>query len=273
MKKNLQRIYRKEGATLLEVMIALFLGGLVTAAVFEIYVTQHKNWNIQDDVVQIQQNARAAIDELTRFTRMAGCQLPLGLDGIEAFDTNPDTIIVNFSESGCMAPIEHDMANASSTLRLDGHDLSCFKDGQLAYIFHPDSGGGEFFYITNIDSLTDQITHDTVLSQAYSKDAIVMDLQRAKFFIDRSDTLHPDLMVQLPYRPAVVYAENIENLQIRYVMKNGSIVDVPVIPGDVRAVEISLVGRSDRADQDMPDDESYRRRTYTSIVNLRNLDI
>ncbi len=272
--KRMNKIIREQtGASLLEVLIALFLGGMVTAAVFEIYVTQHKNWNIQDDVVQIQQNARAAIDELTRFTRMAGHQLPLGLDGVEAFNSNPDTIIVNFSESGCMAPIEHDMANATSILRLDGHDLSCFRSGQLAYIFHPDSGGGEFFYITTIDSLTDQITHDTALSQAYSKDAIVMDLQRAKFFIDRSDTLHPNMMVQLPYRPAAVYAENIEDLQIRYIMKNGNLVDIPAIPTDVRAVEITLIGRSDRADQDLPDSESYRRRTYTSIVNLRNLDI
>lgn len=273
MKKIAKRIGGTCGASLLEVMIALLLGGLVTTAVFEVFIAQHKNWSIQDDVVQIQQNSRAAVDELTRLARMAGYQLPLGLNAIEAYDANPDTIIINFSLKGCRAPIEYDMAGPSADLRLDGHDISCFSDSQLVYIFQPDSGGGEFFYITSVDSATDRLVHTQVLSRAYPRDAIVIDLQRAKFYIDRSDTLHPHLMMALPNYPAVVYAENIEDLQLRYIMKGGFILDVPDIPDDIRAIEITLVGRSDRPDRDMADNDSYRRRTYTSRVNLRNLDI
>ncbi len=273
MKNILKRIKDTGGASLLEVLIALVLGGLVTTAVFEVYIAQHKNWTIQDDVVQIQQNTRAAVDELTRLARMAGYRLPLGLNAIEAYNSDPDTIIINFSQKGCYAPIESDMASPSADLVLNGHDLSCFSDSQLVYIFHPDSGGGEFFYVTAVDSVSDRLSHDQALSWAYPRDAIVIDLQRIKFYIDRTDTLHPHLMMGLPNYPAVVYAENIEDLQLRYIMKGGFSLDVPDIPADIRAIEITLVGRSDRQDIDIADNDSYRRRTYTSRVNLRNLDI
>ncbi len=60
------------GFSLVEVMIALLLSAVVTTAAFKAYVDQHKNYLIQDDITNIQQNARASLDELSRQIRMAG---------------------------------------------------------------------------------------------------------------------------------------------------------------------------------------------------------
>ncbi|MCP4704368.1 MAG: hypothetical protein GY865_07140 [candidate division Zixibacteria bacterium] len=271
MKILIKKIKNNAGMSILELMIGLFLAGLVTASVFEVYINQHKNWMIQDDVGNIQQNGRAAIDELSSQLRMAGHELPLGIDAIEAYDTNPDTVIINFSSSGCNAPIEYDMGSITADMRCDGHDVSCFYDGQLAYIFHPDSGGGEFFTISGVQTGTSVIQHiSSPLTTSYDKDAIVLALNRYKYYIDYSDSLHPNLMLELPGQTPQVYAENIEDLQFRYTMKGGAIVNVPPAAGDVREIHIDLTARSDKPDIDF-EDAPYRKRSYATKVNLRNL--
>jgi len=271
MRKLLRKLKDRAGLSVLEMLVALFLSGIVTAAVFELYISQHKNWNIQDDVINIQQNARAAIDELTRQIRMAGHALPIGIDGIESFNTDPDTILVNYSPDGCNVPTASAMAHASAQIDCTGGDISCFYAGQLAYIFHPDSGGSEFFIINSLDVGGAWIQPKDPLSKAYPAEAIVMTLQRIKYFIDNTtDTLHPNLMIQLPAENPAIYAENIDDLQFRYTMKNGSVFDIPPIPEDVREVEISLSAHSEKPDMDF-EENPYRRRSYTTKVNLRNL--
>jgi len=271
MRTIIKKLKNKAGMSVIELLIGMFLAGLVTASIFEVYINQHKNWMIQEDITNIQQNGRAAIDELSRQLRMAGHELPQGIEAIEAYDTNPDTIVINFSSGGCDAPIEHKMPKPSSELRCDGHDISCFYDGQYAYIFHPDSGGGEFFEITQVQVAAAHIQHNTMpLSRIYDKGAIVMSLNRYKYYIDYSDSLHPNLMLKLPGQTPQVYAENIEDLQFRYTMKGGAVVNVPPSAADVREIHIELTARSDKPDIDFEQDP-YRRRTYATKVNLRNL--
>ncbi|SYZ74566.1 hypothetical protein TRIP_C90194 [Candidatus Zixiibacteriota bacterium] len=259
----------ERGISMVEMLIALFMTALVLSAIFGVYINQHKNWMIQEDVTDIQQNSRAAIDELTRQIRMAGNGLPLGLPGIVASNTNPDTITINYSSTGCQAPIEHAMPTPSSELRCDGHDVSCFHDSQYVYIFSPDSGGGEFLEITEVQAAAFHLQHNTtILSRCYPQGSIVLQMEQLKYYIDRTDTAHPNLMLKVPGKAAQVYAENIEDLQFQYTMKNGATVNLPAIVDDIRAVKISLIGRSSRTDPSFAN--QYRRRTFNSVVNLRN---
>jgi len=274
-KQNLGKPIRNNiGMSLIEVLVALLLTGLVTTAVFKLYITQHKNWNTQGDITDMQQNARAAIDELTRQIRMAGHQLPLGIDGVVGFDTNPDTIIINFSEDGCNAPIVKKMPNPSAELDCKGYDVSCFYEGQFCYIFHPDSGGGEFFEISHVQLTPGKIQHNKwPLTKSYDKDAIIMSLNQIKFFIDNTTNQdHPALMMEIPGQSPQIYAENITDLQFESRMKNDSIVDVPTIISDLREVLISIDARTNKPDYDRSD-TSFITREYSSRVNLRNFDI
>ncbi len=271
--KKFKTLFRSiKGVSLIEALIAMLMTGIITAAIFKVYISQHKNWVIQDEITNMQQNARAAIDELTRQVRMAGYELPLGLPSIEAYNTDPDTIVINYTTGGCYAPIEHTMPQPSSELRCDGHDVSCFYDGQFAYIFHPDSGGGEFFMVSEVQAGSSHIQHnDWPLSKCYDKDAIIVSLEQVKFFVDTTtDPDQPALMMQLPGQAPAVYAENIEDLQFQYKMKNGTIVDVPVIVDDIREVLLTLTARIEKPDPDFPNDP-YRRRTYSSRISLRNI--
>jgi len=259
------------GISLIELMVALIVSGILATVIFRIYVNQHHNWIIQDSVIEMQQNARAAIDELTRQLRQAGYQLPKNLAPLEAYNTDPDTVVVFYNGGDCDTPIEHGMPQPSAELRCDGHDVSCYSAGQVVYIWDPFDETGEFFEISQVQTASSHIQHnDWPLSKAYPKGSVILALDRVKFYIDQSDTLHPKLMVKFGDYPAQIYAEDIIDLQFNYRLKNGMTVAVPSIPQDVREVSIDLTARTQHPDISFPDNP-YRFESYGSRVFLRNL--
>lgn len=62
----------EDGFTLVELMMALALGGILMAAVMTSFRSQHDVYLAQDEVVTMQQNARVALDTLASEIRMAG---------------------------------------------------------------------------------------------------------------------------------------------------------------------------------------------------------
>ena len=64
---------KEAGFTLVELMIALFVSGLVMAAVVSVYTAQTRSYSQQDDIADIQQNLRGALAILPMEIRLAGC--------------------------------------------------------------------------------------------------------------------------------------------------------------------------------------------------------
>lgn len=69
----------QDGVTLTELMVALVMGLATIAAVYSIHLVQVKQRIVQEDVMAMQQNARAAMDLMTRELRMAGYD-PMGVN-------------------------------------------------------------------------------------------------------------------------------------------------------------------------------------------------
>lgn len=92
-----------------------------------------------------------------------------------------------------------------------------------------------------------------------------------KFYINASDSNHPNLMRQGVGETPQVYAEDIEDLQFRYGLANGVFLDVPPAASVVREVLISLTARTERKDLQFAG--KYRRRTLASDVKVRNLGL
>ena len=276
--KNFTRLFGVRGISLLEVMLALVITGVITTALFKTYIVQHKNYMTQDDITTIQQSARAAIDELSKHVRMAGNDIPAGLNAVVGTNTDPDTILLNYRTDNCDVTLSAAMPLPSAELKTSG-DISCFEAGQWLYIYDPTTGpnSGEFFVVTLIQAAANHIQHNTMsLSKAYDENAVLLSMQQVKFFVDNTtDPEHPCLMIQAPgMLVPQIYAENITDLQFQYRMKNGVIVDEPVVSDNIREVIITVTGRSDQPadwDKEDGDPDLYRWRTYTSSVNVRNL--
>jgi hypothetical protein len=254
-------------------LIALFLAGIITSAAMSVYITQHKQLLVQDDISDMQAGIRAAAVELSTQIRMAGYNVPDGIPELEAYNTNPDTIVITY-DSGAIEglQLEHDMPQPSAELRCDGHDLSGLYDGDWVFIYDPDSSSGEFFEITQVQYGSSHIQHNTMpLSREYPAGSLVIKMNRFKFYIDDSDADHPNLMVWAPGMGAQIYAENITGLNLRYVLASGAVVDVPPTPDMVREVIIDLDARTDKADDEF--ETPYRTRSLTTRAMVRNLGV
>ena len=209
---------------------------------------------------------------------MAGYNLPLGLPlpPIAAANTNPDTITITYKSAGCDTYLSAKMPQPSAELKC-ATDVSCFYDGQWVYIYEPDSAVGEWLEITQVQVAAKHLQHNTVvLSRKYGENSLVLAMTQIKFFIDATtDPDHPNLMLQLPGQPPQVYAEDVTDLQFRYRMKNGVVLDEPTVVSDVREVLISVVGRSHNPDVELAEEleNQYRQRTFSTSVYLRNVGV
>ncbi|MBI3810900.1 MAG: prepilin-type N-terminal cleavage/methylation domain-containing protein [Nitrospirae bacterium] len=81
----------QRGATLVELLIALLITGLVFAGVYQIYINTVRSTSVQDQVADMQQTSRVVIDQFMREFRMAGYapNNPTGTAPILNFVSNP----------------------------------------------------------------------------------------------------------------------------------------------------------------------------------------
>jgi type IV pilus assembly protein PilW len=61
-----------QGFTLVELMITLAMSGIIVAAIYSAYIIQQKTYYTQGQVVEMQQNIRAALEMMSSEIRMAG---------------------------------------------------------------------------------------------------------------------------------------------------------------------------------------------------------
>ena len=69
---QVKTMLNSNGFTLVELMISVAMTGIILAAVYSVYTLQQKTYTAQDQVVEMQQNIRAAILTAIPELRMAG---------------------------------------------------------------------------------------------------------------------------------------------------------------------------------------------------------
>jgi prepilin-type N-terminal cleavage/methylation domain-containing protein len=259
------------GFTLLELIVTLFAATIVVGAVMQFYVSQHYHVNQQMEVADLQQNLRAAMQEISDQLRMAGYGLPTAMDPIIASNTDPDSVQFFYRRTPTsQAELTQDMTDVTEDLYCVGHDLCDFSSSTWAYIFDPSTNTGEFFYMTAVDDAGDRIRHTTTpLSKAYATGSEVYAVEIFKYYVDRSDPVNPVLVRSRQGEGPVVFSEGIDSLEFEYLMPTGAWSHAPPAGRLVRAVRITVtaVGRSN-TDGVL---DGPRQRRLTSRVNIRNL--
>lgn len=69
---------KQRGFTLVEILIVMVIFSIVVAAIYSLYLVHLKTAMKQDEVVEVQQNLRIAMDSISRDLKMAGVLVPLG---------------------------------------------------------------------------------------------------------------------------------------------------------------------------------------------------
>lgn len=69
-----QSVPNAKGVTLIELLVVLVISGIVVGGIYKVFIAQTKAYTIQDQVAEIQQDVRGAMDIMVRDIQMAGFQ-------------------------------------------------------------------------------------------------------------------------------------------------------------------------------------------------------
>jgi prepilin-type N-terminal cleavage/methylation domain-containing protein len=69
---RIRSILNKKGVTLIELLVALVIAAITMAGIYRVFISQTKTYAIQDQVMEVQQSVRGAMEILLRDLRMTG---------------------------------------------------------------------------------------------------------------------------------------------------------------------------------------------------------
>lgn len=129
---GLNHLQRCGGFSLIELMISILLGLILTGGVVTVYLDSKRNYQAEDEMARIQENGRFAINLLKRELTLAGFfGGNLNTDGMTPSSVSKDCAagdwVLNTSE-----PIELINNFSSSLSTVNGTTLSCLTASELA---------------------------------------------------------------------------------------------------------------------------------------------
>jgi prepilin-type N-terminal cleavage/methylation domain-containing protein len=151
---------RQAGLTLIELLVALTISSILIAAGYRTFTSQHKVYEVQSDVMEMQQSVRVAMDILARDVRMAGFNStvplsnPIAINPVEeGIRDGTDSIAVQYQYNGVARAITYFVDDDASEPHLirrvteGGNELSAvplsnnIRDLQFSYGLDVDSDG------------------------------------------------------------------------------------------------------------------------------------
>ncbi len=280
---------KEKGITLIELLVALAISAILVAGIYKTFISQQYTYSAQEQVADVQQNVRIAINQMMRELRMAGYGIDskfwdeyTGADALHGkykSALHPEdsgkkvTVVAGLVEATTLAS----NANSGDGQESEGRpivftDASRFNIAGKKYF---SINGIESHRIHKIDGNKIYLFPGVTLTQDHKAGDPVFMILAVTYslgVVDGKQCLLRDENLGDGPQPV---AENIESLQFQYVMNTGeTLVDVPGNRrDDIRMVQATVVARTDQTDPQLKAADGYRRRTLSSTVKLRNLGI
>jgi prepilin-type N-terminal cleavage/methylation domain-containing protein len=281
-----QKLFMKEkGVTLIELLIALSISAILIAGIYRAFINQQKTYATQEQVADMQQNVRVAVNRMMREIRMAGFGnvqdvLPVTFLGTRTYSNivNPDlpnagelTIVSAIGGSANLTAQPGDIVGAGALLsnQIQVSSIAEFDittNNNRKYI---SIGGLESHVITAIDVPNKVLTLNTDVSRLYKivpiGSTLVYAIRAISYQIDNSSgrpILRRDENIGGGFQPL---ADNIEAIEFRN--PDGS---KPLNPNST-SMQVGVTARTERPDPDLQKaGDGYRRRQFNSLILQRN---
>lgn len=304
------RLKSNSGFTLVELLVAMGVGAIILTGAYLAFQTQHRSYVVQDQVAAMQQNLRSAMYLITRDLQMAGWY--------SNFDRTSRTIPPE--ETGGLPAL----AGRPLLFSVDNYAAGdgVIRDGTDAIVIvraggEPEVlGGGDLAGNASISigNLTDVVSSYGLLVKDDLRTADLFRLGETpnlgEHYFEGDLLFRADVIIyriqMVNGRPVLqrrnlgndngyqTVAEDIDNMQIRYQLSNGLWqdqinTDSTNHSGNVRAVEVTLVGRTALRQRGYTDTNTYnfannpaphlnpndnfRRKVFTTTVKTRNVGL
>ena len=264
-----------EGVTLIELLIALVMSSLLTAALYRVFIGQQKIYMVQEQVVDVQQNVRAAINRMMSEIRMAGfgnienvLDLVGGVNGFNQVITpapNKITIVGGFKQ------IRRDNGSPILISSVSGNTL------KLNYAIDEfDGSAHRFISIGGIESSTvlqrdgRVLTLGSNLKLNHPENTPIFKIQAITYTTGLSNNIPVLKRNENTRGGAQPLADNIENIQFEYFDAQGK---PTANPPNIRMVKVTVTAKTKMSDPDFKGGDGYRRRQIASNIYIRNMGL
>jgi type IV pilus assembly protein PilW len=283
------RMRKDSGFTLIELLIAVALGLVIMAGLYQAFRTQQDSYIVQDQVAAMQQNLRGAMYLITRDLQMAGWYsnfdrnnrainlgdlgnvngrpilfsvdnsdgaggaVNVGTDALVILKAGTQPAKLQAAESATGTSVNVDLSGAGINTTSSKYGLLVKNDLRTADFFELASSGTVAW--TLAESYQGNADPDKA-DMVFRSDIVIYKVKNDAT-TGRPMLYRKNLGSDNGYQPV---AENIENLQVRYYLENDPVPKdtlTAATQNRVRAVEIFLVGRTAFTQKGYTDTETY----------------
>ena len=146
------RARNKRGFTLVELLVVMAIMGIVASAIFALYLNSQRTALEQEQIVDVQQSIRFALDQIERDIRMAGFLVPSNVPGVDGpiisapnLPTAANPLTLQTASSGAQVLrvatrfLSPSSATTAQAVTVDSTDMAVlFKMNDYARIIRPD---------------------------------------------------------------------------------------------------------------------------------------
>ena len=258
---------KKNGVTLIELLIALVLSSILTAVLYRVFISQQKTYTVQDQVADMQQNVRIAMGQMTKEIRMAGyggdmLSISGNINGFTNIITpaNNAITIILADEVGVLK-----QNTAKGTNQLKVTNAGIFNADKKRYLC---LNGLNNYLVQNI--IGDTITLTTSLTEGHPINQPVYLVKAISYYLGLSGSKTVLRRNENTGGGGQPLADNIESLEFTYFDTNGN---VTANPPDIRMVKVTVTAKTNRLDPEFKGGDGYRRRTLSSNIKVRNMGL
>jgi prepilin-type N-terminal cleavage/methylation domain-containing protein len=277
------RLKRCKGLTLIELLVAMAISAILIAAIYRTFIGQHKTYMVQEQVVDMQQNVRVAINRMMREIRMAG------------FGNVRDVLSLWGGVNGFTQEITPGSSSFGDTITIVGGFKQIRRDNGDPILITSVSGkvitlnystdefdkpAHKFICIGGVESNTVQsrseriLTLDGPLRYTHPPGTPIFKIHAIRYGLRNDDgvrVLFRDLYPNTVSSQRDTVAENIENVQFEYFDADGK---PTAIPANIRMVKVTVTARTSMSDPEFKGGaEGYRRRRIASNILVRNMGV
>jgi type IV pilus assembly protein PilW len=268
----------RPGFTLVELLVALVISGIVMGGTYLVYRSQQRSYRVQEDIAATQQNLRAAMDVMEREIRMAGYD-PQRTGGFSIEDIRSKDLSDNPDANG--------YPSLKFTIDVNGDGLPGGPRESVYFCIYDSGGDGDTDLGLRWEGGTRQMLGENIDALGFA------------YAYDNNDDGRLDTDPAFPAQGEVIWAVDSDNdnyLDRNIDTDHNGVIDInddpagiaisPIHRSKIRGVKIWMLARTDRQDRGYRDTNTYvvsnqritpqdefRRRVTVSTIRCRNLGL